>query len=80
MVKKPPRKTQRKKKVDTKNQAYGPVARTAGSGTSSDPTHEEVARRAHQLWLDSGCQPNCEQHHWLEAERQLRVERQSETS
>jgi hypothetical protein len=34
--------------------------------------HEEVARRAHQLWEQEGCPDGKDSEHWLEAERQLR--------
>ena len=38
------------------------------------PTHEQIALRAHELYLRSGCQPGRELEFWLEAERQLKDE------
>ena len=77
MAKKQTRKSQGKKNSAAGSQRSASAPQSSGSDTSGDPPHQEIARRAHQLWLDGGCQPNCEQHHWLEAERQLRAERQS---
>lgn len=34
--------------------------------------HEEIARRAYELWEQDGCPEGCSERHWLEAERQLR--------
>jgi hypothetical protein len=35
------------------------------------PTHTEIALRAHELYLQSGCQSGRDKEFWLEAERQL---------
>jgi hypothetical protein len=35
------------------------------------PTHEEVARRAYELFLARGAEHGLADHDWLEAERQL---------
>ncbi len=35
------------------------------------PTHEDVARCAHQLWQDFGCPSGRDTEIWLQAERQL---------
>lgn len=37
-------------------------------------THEQIARRAHEIWVKQGCRHGQDQQHWLEAERQLRAE------
>ncbi|ATC65228.1 hypothetical protein CMV30_15405 [Nibricoccus aquaticus] len=34
--------------------------------------HEEIARRAHELWEQDGRQDGRDQEHWIEAEKQLR--------
>lgn len=39
--------------------------------TSLRPSHEEIALRAHQLWLEHGCPMGHDVDNWLEAERQL---------
>jgi len=41
---------------------------------SVTPTHEQVANRAKQIWMKSGCQPGRDRENWLAAERQLRDE------
>jgi hypothetical protein len=35
-------------------------------------THEEIARRAHELWEQDGCPEGRHEQHWTEAEKQLR--------
>lgn len=37
----------------------------------SSITHENIARRAHQIWEQSGRQDGSETMHWLQAEREL---------
>ena len=37
-------------------------------------THEQIAKRAHEIWLKQGCSHGQDQEHWFEAERQLRAE------
>lgn len=42
-------------------------------GTVSETAaHEEIARRAHELWEQEGRPEGRDADHWLEAERQLR--------
>ena len=38
------------------------------------PGHDEIARRAHVLYVESGYAPGRDQEFWLEAERQLLAE------
>ena len=38
-------------------------------------THEQIAARAHELFVSSGHQHGRDEEFWLEAERQLRTER-----
>ncbi len=33
---------------------------------------EDIAARAHQIWLEEGCPEGAAEAHWLEAERQLK--------
>ena len=42
--------------------------------SASGPTHDEIARRAHALWLRRGSPAGSAMDDWLEAERQLRRE------
>ena len=41
----------------------------------ADPTYEEIAARAYELWLAQGRPEGREGENWIEAERQLRAER-----
>jgi len=38
------------------------------------PTREQIAQRAHELWVKSGCKHGRDEQNWLEAERQLKAE------
>jgi hypothetical protein len=42
--------------------------------------HEEIERRAHELYLKSGCIPGRDMDNWLEAERELTLSRQAAES
>lgn len=37
------------------------------------PTHEEISRRAHELWVERGGMGGSAQEDWLRAERELRA-------
>lgn len=78
MSKKQTRQRQNKKQDVAPGSESVSMADQAGESLPNDPSHAEVARRAHQIWMDGGCQPNCEYQNWLEAETQLRAERQME--
>ncbi len=41
---------------------------------SAKITQEQIARRAHEIWVQQGCRPGQDKEHWFEAERQLRAE------
>ena len=36
--------------------------------------HEQIAQRAHEIWVQQGCRHGQDRQHWLEAERQLKAE------
>lgn len=40
------------------------------------PTHEQIARRAYEIFLARGGQPGNPEHDWHQAERELRLGRQ----
>jgi hypothetical protein len=40
-----------------------------------DPSNDEIAARAYDLWQKQGCPEGRERENWIEAERQLRAER-----
>jgi hypothetical protein len=48
--------------------------KTATGGRGPMITHDKIARRAHELWVQKGCKPGQEEQNWLEAERQLKAE------
>ncbi len=37
-----------------------------------EPTHEEIAKRAYEIWLSGSREPGHDQEHWLQAERELK--------
>lgn len=38
------------------------------------PSHEEIARRAYDIYINNGCQPDRPHLDWAQAERELQVE------
>jgi len=38
------------------------------------PTHDQISKRAHEIWLKKGCKSGQDEQNWLEAEAQLRAE------
>lgn len=40
-----------------------------------EPTTDEIALRAHQIWMEQGCPAGHDVDNWLEAESQLRLGR-----
>ncbi len=40
---------------------------------NSTPSHEQIARRAYEIFIERGQPENQDLAHWLEAERQLRA-------
>jgi hypothetical protein len=40
---------------------------------TNSPTHEDIARRAHEIWNARGNPGGCDIGHWLEAERELAI-------
>ena len=57
-----------------------PAGTPAPTGTKPSPerpvgpTHEQIAQRAHELWVKNGSRHGEDQRHWLEAEAQLKRE------
>lgn len=41
---------------------------------SNPPSHEDIARRAHEIWTARGNTHGYDIGHWLEAERELMLE------
>lgn len=41
--------------------------------STSSVSHESIARRAHQIWEETGQQDGSETAHWLQAERELQA-------
>ena len=40
----------------------------------STPTQDQIAKRAHEIWVKRGCKPGMDRQNWFEAEAQLRAE------
>jgi Protein of unknown function (DUF2934) len=65
---------------DGKSQAASAVDRPRYPGPDESsarepagtPTHQEIAARAHQLWLQEGQPPESAERNWLDAERELK--------
>lgn len=55
------------KENPTQNHSSTLTSTTEGSQL----THEDIARKAYELWLQDGCPMGREIYHWHEAERQL---------
>ncbi len=52
-----------------------PAGTTPPRGTAGVKiTPEQIARRAHEIWVKQGCRHGRDQEHWLEAESQLKAE------
>lgn len=54
-----------------------PAPKTNRIASAATPTHDEIRRRAYEIFLARGCTPGDPVADWLEAERQLRDENQS---
>lgn len=46
----------------------------------NSPTHEQIARRAYEIFIERGQPEGQDLAHWLEAERQLRAAGQTKSS
>jgi len=38
---------------------------------TSDDLHEQIAKRAYELYLERGCRQGCDVEDWVDAEREL---------
>ena len=61
----------RRKTATRKKTAVAARATKPTESKRLSPTHEEIALRAYELYLQSGCRPGRDKEFWLEAERQL---------
>ncbi|MBI3184421.1 MAG: DUF2934 domain-containing protein [Myxococcales bacterium] len=53
--------------------AISAAAVTAENARAEGPTHEEIARRAYELFLARGCRDGHQDDDWYQAERELRL-------
>lgn len=51
-----------------------PAVRKSAAPTPTTPAHDEIARRAHELYVQSGYQPGRDEEFWLRAESELLAE------
>jgi hypothetical protein len=65
-----------RKKTKGKTKPMGTAAMTdtataEADGSSSRPSYDDVAARAHAIWLAQGCPDGREKEHWQQAEEEL---------
>jgi len=48
-----------------------PKAKKAAAKTASKPTHEQIAQRAYEIYVERGCAPGNPMQDWLRAEQEL---------
>jgi hypothetical protein len=53
------------------------VAERPQAGKTGHPTHNQIAKRALEIWMQHGCPPGEDKKNWFEAERQLKEEMRS---
>ncbi len=51
-----------------------PPTTKAETTTTVKPTREQIAKRAHEIWVKNGCKHGQDEQNWFEAERQLKAE------
>jgi len=63
------------KRNTRKSKSVPPAAVAAPVVTAMDtaPSHEEIARRAYELYLQRGARHGCDLQDWIAAERELTV-------
>lgn len=59
-----------------KETAKAPSAPVVQNVSRTGPTHEQIARRAYEIFLARGGQPGNPEHDWHQAERELSLGRQ----
>jgi hypothetical protein len=47
---------------------------------SNSPSHEQITRRAYEIFIERGRPEGCDLEHWLEAEKQLRAAGQGKST
>ena len=52
-------------------QSPAPKTKKAGATKASKPTHEQIAQRAYEIYLERGCTPGDPMQDWLRAEMEL---------
>lgn len=73
-------KTPRNTVTTSSTKSGGTTAlRPAGSqapaaASAAKITREQIAKRAHEIWVKNGCKHGQDEQNWLEAERQLKAE------
>jgi hypothetical protein len=60
--------------------ASGQSPTGGAQATTSEPTSEEIARRAYQCWHERGCPEGSPEVDWCRAEEELRAQRTGERS
>lgn len=63
-------------KITSSPQSIQTVSQQAGS----TPTHEEIAKRAEEIYHQKGCPQGQDEQIWLQAERELRSKKMATSS
>ncbi len=70
------RHTAHKPTQPTPAQPQAESTRNVGAAPRSGPTHEQIARRAYEIFLARGGTHGNAEQDWIQAERELRLGRQ----
>ncbi len=54
------------------------IVKTNSGGHSAQPSQEEIAKRAYEIYERNGCQHGCEMENWLAAEAELKATAQKQ--
>jgi len=52
-------------------QSPAPKTKKAAAKTARKPAHEQIAKRAYEIYLERGCTPGDPMQDWLRAEQEL---------
>jgi hypothetical protein len=70
------RNTAQKPTQPTTAQPQAESSRNAHTASRGGPTHEQIARRAYEIYLARGGMPGSPEQDWHQAERELKLGRQ----
>lgn len=77
---KPQTKVKTSTPVNSANAARKPANGQSYSQNSNGPTREQIAAKAYELYVESGCQEGRDNENWLRAEQLLNRRTSSQTA